>query len=113
MNREETREAIKVMQHYVDGGNIEGKFRSNSDWQCADDGPVWNWWEHEYRIRSDEPDESDIGKMVEVTDHRNGSCWMRRKLVALIDHKWKYICEDQLGAGVCCWLNARRIKETP
>lgn len=50
MNAEQTREAIKVMQHFADGGRVQARSRHHpDDW---DDlvGPVWNWDACEYRI---------------------------------------------------------------
>ena len=50
MNREETKEAIKVMQHYADGGEVEYRSCDKSDWSF-DDSPWWNWISYTYRIK--------------------------------------------------------------
>jgi ribosome recycling factor len=51
MNREETKELIKVMQAYVDGEKIEIQSGgTNSDWkECAH--PNWNFAIARYRIK--------------------------------------------------------------
>ena len=49
MNREETKEAIKVMQHFVDGGEVE--FATPSDWAVIP-SPSWNWNGYNYRIKN-------------------------------------------------------------
>lgn len=48
MNKEETKQAIAVMQAFVDGKEIQYRSRYNSTWQpCR---PSWNWIDNEYRI---------------------------------------------------------------
>ena len=49
MNREETIEAIKVMQAFVDGKTVQYK-SSNSGWKSAGT-PVWNFIEYSYRVK--------------------------------------------------------------
>ena len=48
MNREETKAAIEVMQHFADGGEVERK-RPFSDWETEVDNPAWNWEGRCYR----------------------------------------------------------------
>ena len=50
MNREETIEAIKVMQAFVDGEVIK---TSINDVDYKSDGllPVWNWYGHKYHVK--------------------------------------------------------------
>ena len=51
MNREETKEAIKVMQHFADGGAIVIKIRAaHIDNEYTDDNPNWNWGFFDYFI---------------------------------------------------------------
>jgi hypothetical protein len=49
MNIEETKEAIKVMQSYVDGKTLEYK-RHDGVWMLTT-LPCWNWNSIEYRIK--------------------------------------------------------------
>ena len=51
MNKKETAEAIKVMQAYVDGSEIELRVRhTDESWHHCD--PVWHWQSYEYRVKS-------------------------------------------------------------
>ena len=49
MNIEETKEAIRIMQAYVDGNGVEFKWGS-MDWNSTDK-PEWNWSAYDYRIK--------------------------------------------------------------
>lgn len=49
MNVEQTIEAIRVMQAYVDGKEVEFKWGS-MDWNSTDK-PEWNWSAYDYRIK--------------------------------------------------------------
>ena len=57
MNREETKQAIKVMQAYVDGAEIEYSARTIPGvghgvvWGSHDHGPNFDWHHYEYRIK--------------------------------------------------------------
>ena len=53
MNREETKAAIEVMQHYADGGEVE----STSTPGLLKE-PTWDWLSGKYRIKK-----------------RSGECW--------------------------------------
>ena len=50
MTREQTIEAIKVMQAYVDGKEVEVRGLPCSVWMSAGE-PCWNWQFMEYRIK--------------------------------------------------------------
>jgi hypothetical protein len=49
MNIEQTIEAIRVMQAYVDGKEVEFKWMS-MDWNSTDK-TEWNWSAYDYRIK--------------------------------------------------------------
>jgi len=50
MNKDETKEAIEVMQAYVDGAEIE--FKHTDSWRTLPPfGWGWNWVECSYRIK--------------------------------------------------------------
>lgn len=46
----ELSEMIKVMQHYINGGEVEFKYSDESEW-VKDNDPCWNWNAFEYRIK--------------------------------------------------------------
>ena len=52
MTREETLEAIKVMQHYADGGVVEHRLRDDymEGWLLTQ-SPCWDWDALVYRIK--------------------------------------------------------------
>jgi hypothetical protein len=50
MNIEETKEAIKVMQAWVDGRAIEYEMFKDTQWR-TEDKPHWNWLNTTYRIK--------------------------------------------------------------
>ena len=52
MNREETKEAIKVMQAFVDGKEIESRAIDTQDWKICEH-PQWDFWGNNYRIKKE------------------------------------------------------------
>jgi len=50
MNIEETKEAIKVMQAWVDGKQVQYEMFKNTEWR-TEDKPHWNWLHYTYRIK--------------------------------------------------------------
>ena len=52
MTREETLEAIKVMQHYADGGEVEQRLRDDDelDWH-VNHYPNFDFLHYDYRIK--------------------------------------------------------------
>ena len=66
MNREKTKKAIKIMQHYVDGGSVEARGKGMEKWTERGTGmeqwtalgvlrPIWDWDKAEYRIKPRKP----------------------------------------------------------
>ena len=52
MNKEQTIEAIRVMQAFVDGKEVEWRYRSIEGWDTIITiSPKWNWEDCEYRIK--------------------------------------------------------------
>jgi len=55
MTREETLEAIKVMQHYADGGEVEARLidqrHFGEEAWTHHDNPWWVWPDFDYRIK--------------------------------------------------------------
>jgi len=50
MNIEETKEAIRIMQAFVDGKEVEWNYRGIERWETII-SPKWNWIDNEYRIK--------------------------------------------------------------
>ena len=50
MNIEQTKEAIRVMQAFVDGKELEWNYRGIERWETII-SPKWNWIDNEYRIK--------------------------------------------------------------
>jgi len=69
MNLEETIEAIRVMDAWVDGKSIECAERNNLKWGDTF-SPVWNWNVYTYRIKATSklrpwtPDEVPLGAQM-------------------------------------------------
>jgi len=62
MTKEETKEAIKVMQAYVDGEDIEFGHRFCESWTGLTALPIsWNWTDCRYRIVKPKPVELKVG----------------------------------------------------
>lgn len=55
MNIENTQNAIKVMQAYCEGKEIEckSKFQNEEWWSLGNDAPCWDWASCKYRIKSE------------------------------------------------------------
>ena len=46
----ELKEMIKVMTHYLNGGEIECVEKGNDNWEIVTK-PLWNWDTYDYRIK--------------------------------------------------------------
>lgn len=59
MTQEETKEAIKVMQAFVDGKKIQFKRIKGKNWVNCTENPFWDWFGFTYRItpNQEEPKE--------------------------------------------------------
>lgn len=53
MTKEELRNAIKVMQAYIDGKSIEWTYLTNDTEWYPVGIPIWNWDKYEYRIKQE------------------------------------------------------------
>jgi len=51
MTRDEAREAVKVLQHYADGGEIDGKGKSDDEWYDVTCAPSFNFERADFRIK--------------------------------------------------------------
>jgi len=73
MTREETKQAIAVMQHYADGGEVEVISESNSTWSIAVD-PCWDWALCKYRIKPKPQLTIEVGRWYELKGGMVGKC---------------------------------------
>ena len=76
MNREDTKKAIKVMQAYVDGADIECQCGSQWTELTGSAEPIFNWSAADYRIKP-KPREFEImvmgnGALREAGDLASG-----------------------------------------
>lgn len=51
MNKELTKQAIAVMQGYVDGKTIQYRYDEKQEWKTLSPFSNWNWLEADYRIK--------------------------------------------------------------
>ena len=51
VNRENTRQAIEVMQAYADGSEIQQKRRESESGWYQPGRPVWDWDRFNYRVK--------------------------------------------------------------
>lgn len=51
MNKDQTKQAIAVMQGYVDGKTIQYRYDEKQAWTTLTRYPNWDWTEVEYRIK--------------------------------------------------------------
>ena len=96
MTREQTIEAIRIMQAYVDGKEVESKLIGTYDW-VLDKNPSWNCFNYDYRIKPTTvlrpwtADEVPLG------------AWIRRK-DALYCGRRVLICETYDESTRSTWL---------
>lgn len=58
MDKQQTKEAIEIMQHWVDGGEVEVRLRTveggdMDGWVSCTVETKWLWNNHEYRIKKE------------------------------------------------------------
>ena len=115
MTREETIKAIKIMQHFVDGGDIEVSTKNDACFnRIPCDNPdikakeiLWNWEAYDYRIKpqqvsipaTEEELERINRKTVWIKNKRNPDC-MGHVLAndKIIDENWLVFNPDTK-----CW----------
>lgn len=83
MTREETLEAIKVMQHFADGGEVSMGYASAQH-------PSWNWQKYKYRIK--EPTIKKI-KLYAWLDHSGQLGWSTADSILneYMDERWRRV----------------------
>ena len=116
MTREQTIEAIRVMQAFVDGKEVEFKWGS-MDWNSTNK-PEWNWSAYDYRIKP-------TAKLRPWTaDEVPLGAWMRSKrnpqdrmLIHWVNSQcdremWVFTSEHSTDGGKT-WLPCGVVEEAP
>ncbi len=117
MNIEQTKEAIRVMQAYVDGKEVQCLAR-NKEWITTDQ-PAWNFQSYIYRIkptpnlRSWTADEVPLGAWMRVKDSPHTG---RRILICdtydiLTRSTWLSTSEHSTDGGKT-WLPCGAVEES-
>jgi hypothetical protein len=88
MTREETKDAIRVMQAYVDGKEVEA-FSPCQKWERVT-APRWGWDDTQYRIKPTPVLRPWTADEVPV------DCWIRM-IVGNNRYKWKPVTVQPLG----------------
>jgi len=118
MTREQTIEAIRVMQAFVDRKEIQFNVQSkwgSMEWNNTDE-PDWNWDAYHYRIKPTATlrpwtaDEVPLGAWIrEIEDGA-----VRRIIVSTLDEchrlKWLQHCEHSTDGGKT-WLPCGVVEE--
>ena len=94
MTKEETKQAIAVMQHYVDGGEVEVRSQIGGKWMQSCE-PIWNWEECKYRIKPKPQLTIEVGRWYQTKGNTIGLC--ERK------------CNEDLYLTGLGWMNITNI----
>ncbi len=99
MTREETKNAIAVMQHYADGGEVEySDSISINPWEITR-SPKWDWLQFEYRIKAKEPIKPEVGKWYYIPF---GNGYMKQKCVAFEFYAYVFM---GVGLGISIYTS--------
>ena len=66
----ELKEMIKIMEHFMNGGEVECVETGLNDWKIAND-PSWNWYDYNYRIKEEPKQKVTIEKWL-IKDVNSG-----------------------------------------
>lgn len=90
MNKEETKQAILVMQAFVDGKEIEVMQLKRLGRYYVTGHPTWDWSEYDYRIKP-EPRVFYIAENIDGTfeDIQEGDIWPGGLVVTKHPEKYK------------------------
>lgn len=95
-----TEEKIKVMQAFVDGKQIQCKWKSCGDWHnVVVPDPTWDWERWDYRVKP-EVDWSKIKVNTRILVSDDGVLWIKRYFAKYEDGKVFYFY-----GGVTSWSN--------
>ena len=105
MTREQTIEAIKVMQAFVDGNQVERRLRRLEGWNTTDN-PSWNWTDCIYRIKPTPvlrpwtADEVPLGMQTRNREYPK-TRWLIDRTSSTENRKdWCEKCEHSTDGGV-------------
>ena len=102
MTKEETENAIKVMQAYVDGKQIEYCIRKDKKWELCGD-PLFNWSTFSYRISENpqyRPFQNPLECLQEMQKHQP---------VGWIKYRDIYKCITSIGEDSVDALDTGRL----
>jgi len=108
MTLEQTKEAIRVMQAYVDGKEVESKHITSHNW-VLDKTPRWNWDNFDYRIKPTPvlrpwtADEVPVGGQIRSKQSRDYRFLIDRTANAEVREDWLKGYEHSLDGGKT-WL---------
>ena len=114
MNIEQTKEAIRVMQAFVDGKEVEYE-RPDGIWTLINN-PVWNWNTQEYRIKPTAKlrpwtaDEVPLGGQRRVKTIREYRWLIDRTSDQLVRNEWLSTSEHSTDGGKT-WLPCGVMEE--
>ena len=103
MNIEETKEAIRVMQAYVDGKELQSMYAGN--WQTVTN-PRWGWSDTEYRIKPTPvlrpwtADEVPLGGQIRSKSMPEYRWLIDRTSVPFVRNEWLSTNEHSTDGGV-------------
>lgn len=87
MNKAELENQIEVMQHFLNGGEVEYATKGYNRWSLAT-SPVWDWANYRYRIKQE-----DI-KYPVYAKRKNVKCTL---IIKFISEKTGEVMEDSSG----------------
>jgi hypothetical protein len=91
MDKQQTQEAIKIMQAYIDGEYVEYT-RNTNTWRICE-YPVWDWSHYNYRIAKPKP----VKLAVDMTLRRSFNAVLDIEIIAIVDNELCYSCGNGLG----------------
>lgn len=121
MTREETAKRIKIMQHFVDGGEVESRRHVGRLSWGDDDDPYWDWFDMEYRIKETKDQFTDWSVLPPeykwIARNRTGDAWAGTEppRLSLATQYWRWggtkhlISVDMLTVfkrGTCDWQDS-------
>jgi hypothetical protein len=92
MTKQQTQEAIKVMQAYADGQDIEYRSTGAVSWY-NNHSPIWDWPNYNYRIAKPKPVNLAVGMIL----RRSFNAVLDIKIVAIADNELCYSCGNGLA----------------
>lgn len=117
MNKYKLENQIEVMQHFLNGGEVEATYRKEMEWSTTD-SPSWDWYNFKYRIKQPnikfpvyaQLKNIDYTLIVKFISHREGEVMEDSS----IEYKRGYISNDWTPAyNDAVWKILPDYKEKP